>query len=182
MPILGSEPDIYPLDLLTMEDRQRKWSVFSTAPRQEKVLMRRLYSQQIPFYGIVVPTRKRTFEGRSRTSYLPLFPGYLFFFGIEEERIKALKSNLVVTTLKVPQPEQLVKDLLRIRLLIETGQPVTREEQLVVGQRVRVKSGKLEGQEGTIIQRRGTDLLVVSINFLQQGASVLLGDFQVESA
>ena len=34
--------------------------------------------------------------------------------------------------------------------------------------------------EGIVVKRRGKDWLVVAVRFLQQGASVLLEDFQVE--
>ena len=43
-----------------------------------------------------------------------------------------------------------------------------------------MKSGSLMGLEGTILARRGEDRLVVAVEFLQQGVSVLISDFQVE--
>jgi hypothetical protein len=43
-----------------------------------------------------------------------------------------------------------------------------------------VKSGALLGLEGTVIKRRGTERLLVIVQFLQQGASVELEDYQVE--
>jgi hypothetical protein len=45
---------------------------------------------------------------------------------------------------------------------------------------VRVKAGMLRGQEGMIIRRQGETRLLVAVNFLQQGASVLLDDIAVE--
>ena len=48
------------------------------------------------------------------------------------------------------------------------------------GQRVRVKNGSLLGIEGTIVCRRGEDRLLVAVEFLQQGVSILISDFQVE--
>ena len=34
--------------------------------------------------------------------------------------------------------------------------------------------------EGVIVSRRGSDRLVVAVDFLQQGVSILIEDFQVE--
>jgi hypothetical protein len=36
------------------------------------------------------------------------------------------------------------------------------------------------GLEGTIVSRRGEDRLLIAVNFLQQGVSIQISDFQVE--
>ena len=46
--------------------------------------------------------------------------------------------------------------------------------------RVRIRSGPLTGLEGLVIRRRGQDRLLVAVEFLQQGASVQIDDFEVE--
>ncbi len=71
-------------------------------------------------------------------------------------------------------------DLRQIRHLIELDAPLTVEAQIEPGRRVRVRSGSMAGLEGTVKKRRGRDWLVVAVEFLGQGASVLLEDFQVE--
>ena len=38
----------------------------------------------------------------------------------------------------------------------------------------------MAGLEGVVVKRRGKDWLLVAVQFLQQGASVMLEDFQVE--
>ena len=58
--------------------------------------------------------------------------------------------------------------------------PLTIESRLEIGRRVRVKSGSLMGLEGEIISRRGENRLLIGVQFLQQGASILIRDFQVE--
>ena len=45
---------------------------------------------------------------------------------------------------------------------------------------VRIRNGLMAGFEGTIIQRRGSNRLLITIDFMQQGASVEIGDFMVE--
>jgi transcriptional antiterminator RfaH len=82
--------------------------------------------------------------------------------------------------LGVPDAGQLVHDLRQIHRLIELDAPLTVEARIERGRRVRVRSGPMAGLEGTVIQRRGKDWLVVAVEFLGQGASVLLEDFQVE--
>jgi hypothetical protein len=38
----------------------------------------------------------------------------------------------------------------------------------------------MAGFEGTIVQRRGTDRLLIAVSFLQQGVSVEINDFMVD--
>jgi transcriptional antiterminator RfaH len=80
----------------------------------------------------------------------------------------------------VSQGDELKHDLRRIRLMIESGLPLTPETHLQPGQRVRVRGGPLEGQEGVIVMRHGQRRFLVVIDFLQQGASVLLDNCEVE--
>ncbi len=48
------------------------------------------------------------------------------------------------------------------------------------GDKVRVKHGALMGLEGTVLVRRGVTRLLVSVNFMQQGASVEVDDYLLE--
>jgi hypothetical protein len=43
-----------------------------------------------------------------------------------------------------------------------------------------VRSGMFKGVEGVVIRREGKTRLLVAVNFLEQGASVLLEDCQFE--
>jgi transcription antitermination factor NusG len=48
------------------------------------------------------------------------------------------------------------------------------------GALVRVKTGPFRGFEGVVQRRQGRTHLLVAVNFLQQGASVLIDDCQVD--
>jgi transcription antitermination factor NusG len=74
----------------------------------------------------------------------------------------------------------LVDDLRAIKLLVDTERPLSPEARLEPGQPVRVRSGPLAGLEGTVIQRRGTERLLVAVRFLNQGASIELEDVDLE--
>jgi transcription antitermination factor NusG len=184
MPILPVEPDIFPNELLeragdlSLADGQ--WWAMYTLARREKELMRRLRGLEIPFYSPLVHKRTRSPGGRVRESYVPLFASYVFLYGTQQQRYQALTTNCISRSLSVPDPEGLTHDLRQIRRLIELDAPLTVEARIEPGRRVRVRSGSMAGLEGTVTKRRGRDWLVVAVEFLQQGASVLLEDFQVE--
>ena len=54
------------------------------------------------------------------------------------------------------------------------------EAKLEAGQQVRVKSGPFASVEGTVLRRQNKTRLLVSVRYLQQGASVLLEDCDLE--
>lgn len=183
MTILAPETSIFPQglldgELLTAESDRRWWAVYSKS-RQEKAIARHLVGMDVPFYLPLVH-KTSMIRGRRVKSLLPLFTSYLFIYADEAERIKTLSTNRVVQMFSAPDALEMTNDLKHIQTLIESGAPLTVESCLQPGQRVRVKTGSLRGIEGVITARRGEDRLLVAVNFLQQGVSVLIQDFQVE--
>jgi transcription antitermination factor NusG len=185
MPILAPEDDVYPPDLLSRGDVAASpaegWFVFYLLSRREKDFMRRLRSMEIAHYCPIIAKRYRSPGGRFRTSHLPLFPGYVFVFANNEDRHRAMSTNCVSRWLPVADGRELTKDLRQIQRLIERGAALTPEARLEPGAFVRVKTGPFADLEGTIVKRHGQNRLVVAVRFLQQGASILLEDCEVEA-
>ncbi len=184
MPILAREVDLYPESLLNHVDAGNEnnagWWAIYTLSRREKEAMRRFESLEIPFYGPLITKRGRSPAGRVREAYIPLFSNYVFIYGDEYARSRALTTNCVSRALPVPDEAALIRDLRQIYRLIQAGEPLTPELQLEAGVRVRICSGSLCGMEGTVIKRAGTARILVAVDFLKQGASLLLEDLQVE--
>jgi transcription antitermination factor NusG len=180
MPVLAQEPDLYPDCLLSeappADESEKVWWVLHTRPRQEKSLARQLYRGRIPYYLPLIPRRWRL-RGRIVTSHIPLFPGYVFLFGDRQERLAALTTNRVVRVLEVPAQATLRQDLQQIHRLLTAGLPVSPESRLSPGVMVEITSGPLAGLRGKILRTASGQRFVVQIDFIQQGASVLLEDF-----
>ena len=184
MPILAPESDIYPADLFDIAEQgsaASTWWALYTLSRREKTLMRHLVSLEAPFYCPIIPKRQRSPNGRVRTSHVPLFSNYVFLYGDETQRYQAVSTGCVSQHIQVVDGAELGRDLRQICELIEAGVPLTPEARLVPGEYVRVRTGPFAGYEGTVIRRQGQTRLLVSVNFLQQGASVVLEDCQLES-
>lgn len=182
MPVLNQEPTLFPENLLdepSWEQTDRRWMVLYTRARQEKALSRELLRREVPFY---LPLIKKTlqYQRRRLSSHTPLFSGYVFLCASEAERVWALATNRVSRVLVVDDPEGLVRDLSQLRQLIASNAPLTVESRLSPGDRVRVRKGPFAGIEGTVLHRRGETRLLVSVNFLQRGASVEIEDFLLE--
>jgi hypothetical protein len=182
MPILGREKNVYPenlFDLASEGSPERHWWALYTKARQEKSLSRELLAFQVPYY---LPLIKKTSirRGKKAASFIPLFGGYVFLYGSEQERVRSLTTNRVSRVLPVSDPQGLLRDLQQIERLIATDAPLTIESRLSAGCRVRVRQGVLMGLEGTVLTRRGVTRLLVSVDFLQQGASIEIEDFLLE--
>lgn len=182
MPILAEETSCFPGDLFERidetKDRRRWWSVY-TKSRQEKALARQLEGMSVPFYLPLVP-QVSTIRAKPVKSHLPLFSCYVFVFADDDERVQTLSTKRVTQMQCAGDQLRMTSDLLNIRALIAAGAPLTVESRLEAGRRVRVKNGALAGMEGVIVTRRGSDRLLVAMEFLQQGVSIEINDYQVE--
>ena len=185
MPLLAPEPTCFPDGLLTdsdvLTDRTGCWWAVHTKARGEKALARHLFRRSIPYY---LPLHKHSWKnnGRTFTSHLPLFPGYVFVFGDDDARIAALESNQVSRLLPVPDQARLVSDLRRVDRMLAAEAPVAPADAFAPGQPVRIIAGPFEGLTGTLVQHGGQLRLVVEVAFLKQAVSVEVDGWMVEPA
>jgi transcription antitermination factor NusG len=195
----AARPDVYPANLLSdgsegqcaadhlgegrsgagSETVSHSWWLAHTLPRQEKSLAAALYARGVSYYLPLV-TRKSLSRGRTRVAQVTLFPGYLFVCGNEEDRLSVLRTKRVLTVRPAPDGDRLRSDLRRFYELITLGAPLLPEARLIAGQRVRVKAGPFRDQEGVVIRRNGKTRLLISIDYLQQGASLEVDDCLLE--
>jgi transcriptional antiterminator RfaH len=183
MPLLAPEPTCFPDGLLTdsevLADRTGCWWAVHTKARGEKALARHLFHRSVAYY---LPLHKHSWKnnGRTFTSHLPLFPGYVFLFGDDNARIAALESNQISRLLPVPDPIRLVSDLRRVSRMLAAEAPVTPADALAPGQPVRIIAGPFEGLTGTLVHHGGQMRLVVEVAFLKQAVSVEVDGWMVE--
>jgi transcription antitermination factor NusG len=179
------QPSVYPDSLFEATETElngageRVWWVVYTKSRQEKVFSRQLAAKQVPHY---LPLVRKTYVscGRKFTAQVPLFPGYVFMLGSEQERVVSLTTNRVSRILEVADPSRLRGELEQINRLIHSGAPLTVEQRLAPGNQVRIRHGAMAGLEGTVLVRRGKTRLIVAVTLLQQGVSVEVDDFSLE--
>jgi len=110
-----------------------------------------------------------------------LFSSYVFVYGDELQRYQAVSTGCVSRHMEVVDGEQLTRDLRQIHELIVAGVPLTLESRTRAGVEVRIRSGPFRGVEGMIIRREGQTRLLVAVNFLEQGASMVLEDCEIET-
>lgn len=181
MPILPQEPNAFPEELFAADPGDlgdRVWSVLHTRARQEKSLARYLLLKRVPFYLPLI-AKRGVQRGRVLTSYVPLFPGYLFLLGEREERLTAFTSNRVVQSLAVADQEKLWHDLSQVWRLIQTGAPITPVDHLEPGVLVEIQHGALAGLQGRILRAASGRRFVVEVDFIHRGAAVTIDDYNL---
>ncbi|MCA9037449.1 MAG: hypothetical protein KDA91_20070 [Planctomycetaceae bacterium] len=183
MPILSKEPEVFPDDLLDGKfqlDPDQNWFAMYTLARREKELVRQLRQKKVSHYLPLAPSRKRSPSGRIRTSFLPLFTGYVFVRGTDADRYEAVCTGCISRCLDVTEPEQLFEDLRRIRILSREGEDLRPEPKPVVGRQAVLKTGAMAGARGIVTKVNDQHRLTVVVRFMQQGASVLIDEADVE--
>jgi len=157
MPILKREPDMTP-DVFT---RPTPWQIAHVRPRKEKALARRLAETRVAYY---LPQIENTTEA-GRTSWLPLYPGYLFFRG---EKLEVVKTGLVAGTLEVFDQNQFETELRQIHDLQQSGARLTPLPSLEEGDLVTVRDGAFAGFHGRVVRIANEERLIVSISVLNR--------------
>lgn len=162
------------MDELDENERRihRDWYVLHCKPRTEKRVF-----EYLKAYGYFryLPLRTKTVrvQRRRRTTYLPLFTGYVFARLWPEERLKMLKTNLLVRAIFVDQPRKLVHQLRQVNRALKAKPDLIPASQMFhAGERVQVVYGPFRGLEG-IVKRTQGDLKVV-LNVEMIGTSVEL--------
>ncbi len=168
MPILKREPDAFPESIFEMSD---PWWVAHLRSRQEKVLARYLREYQIPFYLPQMEKRVRR-SGRTFISYLPLFSGYVFFRGGREERLRALKSSVVVNLLEPSDQAEISAELKQLYELQLTDARLKPHPFVGPGDTVLITEGAFQGYRGVVLKEKGITRLIVSVSFIRQSVAL----------
>ena len=111
-------------------------------------------------------------RGRKLTSAVPLFPGYVFLAGNNEDGYAALTTRRVCQVIKVPDQTRLMEELEQIRSALSDGARLELYPHAVVGRRCRVVKGPFIGIEGMVTDRLGPGRLVMQVNIIGRGASL----------
>jgi transcription antitermination factor NusG len=151
----------------------RSWYAVFTLPQNEKSTIRHLDIREIesfcPTYETVRVWRNR----QRRKLALPLFPRYLFVHISPKERDTVLRSPGVLQIVGkrkeyLPLAEMEI-DWLRSRVSRQWIEPY---RELVIGERVRIKSGVMQGVQGTLVRKDGNLRFVLTLELIHQHAAV----------
>jgi len=172
-------PTIWP-EAESIRDFTGQWWVAHTKSRNEKALAHDLISKNISYF-LPMTWKVRRKSHRTIKSLLPLFGGYLFFCGDENQRTDLMKTDRVANLLEVKNQERLIDELVQIELVLQTGVPLVPHKYVKVGQKCRVVAGPLMGLQGIVVTTKGSTRLVLQVDMLGQAASVEIDIDMIES-
>lgn len=151
----------------------RRWYAVFTVPRNEKSAARQLHLREIESF---VPTYEavRLWKNRQRVRVVqPLFPCYLFVRIGRPERSRVLASPGVLRIVgnsrePLPVPDATI-EFLRSDFWANNLEPY---REIIVGERVRIRSGAMEGLEGVLVRKNNNLRFVLSVDLINQHAAV----------
>jgi transcription antitermination factor NusG len=157
------------------------WYALSTRHQHEKTVAECLagkgFEVFLPLYRAV-----HCWQDRTKQLSLPLFPGYVFLRTEFDRRLQVLTTPGVfrfVSSADRPIPIEQA-DIDSVRQLTQRGSRAEPHPFLKTGDWVRVKTGPLADLEGILTHWKGAFRLVLSVELLQQSASVEVDVASVE--
>jgi transcription termination/antitermination protein NusG len=164
---------------------ERNWYALLTQARHEKMVSHRLGEHGIPAFLPLIHA-VRYWRNRKRRVELPLFSCYVFakLLPTSEDQLRALRIDGVFSILGcrgvgTAIPEEQIE---AVRKLTDGQVPMRSHPFLKIGQRVRIRSGALDGVQGVLVSRSGENTLIVSIEAIQRSIAVRIEGYDVEPA
>lgn len=161
-----------------------KWYAVQTRSRHEKMVARQLEGQGFATF-LPVTTQLRQWSDRRKMVEMPLFPGYTFLRMTyqPEQRLRVLNTDGIVGFVGVQGQGTAIPDrqIEHIQNLITSQVPFESYPFLKVGQRVRIRSGSLNGTEGILVGQESDRMLVISVELIQRSVSIRVQGYEVEA-
>jgi transcription antitermination factor NusG len=178
----GTQDEFLPADGISGAD-QCRWFAVQTRTRFEKKAASELREKHIETF-LPLHAIKHKWSDRYRMVQLPLFPNYVFvrIGAAQETRVAVLRTTGVMKFVGGRQGGTPIPDaeIGALQTMLEQGVPFQVYSFLNVGQRVRIRSGCLDGIEGILTRINGADSLVISIQLVQRSVAVQVNGYQVE--
>ena len=170
---------IFPDDCLSREEYNGQWWVAHTKARNEKALAWQLLKMEIAYFLPLV--EKTTTRGKRKfKSLLPLFGGYVFFCGDEEDRYKALTTNRIANVIPVADQKLFISQLSDVHVALTCGAEVDPFPSVVEGKRCVVTAGPLKGVEGIVEKKESVTKILLKVDILGQSAAVTIDPSYLE--
>jgi transcription antitermination factor NusG len=153
--------------------RDLKWYAVYTIRQHEKSALKQLELRKIESFLPVYET-VRVWKNRQRMKLLlPLFPSYLFVHINSSERASVLQSPGVLQIVGssregIPLPDAEV-EFLRSGFCKQRIEPY---HELVIGEKVCIKSGVMQGLQGTLVRKNNNMRFVLTIEMINQHAAI----------
>jgi transcription antitermination factor NusG len=157
------------------------WLAAYTTPRHEKSVVRHLEVREVEYFLPLYKVERKWKNGCKVQVEFPIFPNYVFVHVNRRMSHRVLDAPGVLAfagsgrhPVSVPDSEI---DWLRNELPLRKFEP---HPYLVIGSRVRIKSGPLAGMNGVLTRKKSGLRVVLSIDLIRQSVAVEVGMDEIE--
>lgn len=149
------------------------WYAIYTRHQHEKVIARLLSEKGIEVF-LPVQTVVRRWKDRTKQLSLPIFPCYVFIWGSLQRRFDIVTTPGFQSFVSFgDQPVTIPREEIEaIRQAFTSGSRIEPYPFLRFGDKVRIRSGPLEGVEGILVRKKNSFRLVLSVNLLEKSVAV----------
>lgn len=167
--------------VLPAEYLEERWYAAQTCANHEKRVREQLRQRTVEAYLPLYASMRR-WKDRRVNLELPLFPGYVFVRLALRDRVTVLQTPSVVRLvgfggLPTALPDQEI-DSLRQGLVRDLR--IEPHPYLKVGQRVRVRTGPLQGLEGILVRKKKFSRFVISLDLIMRSVAVEIDTADLE--
>jgi transcription antitermination factor NusG len=163
------------------DQSQRNWFAVFTVPQNERSVVKQLDLRQVESF---LPTCEsvRIWKNRQRVKIThPLFPTYVFARIHSAERSSILRSPGVLRIIgnshgPIPIPESEI-EFLRSDFCRQRVEPY---RELVVGEKVRIRGGAMQGVQGILVRKNSNLRFVMTLQLINQHAAVEVAADELE--
>jgi transcription antitermination factor NusG len=158
-----------------------EWFAAYTTPRHEKAVARQLEARHIESFLPLYKAARRRSNGCRVVVEQPVFPSYIFVAIPRRQSVKVLQAPGVVAIVSAGRelsalPSAEIESL-RAGLSSRSFEP---HPYLVVGEKVRIVSGSLEGMSGVLLRKKNNLRVVLTLDLIRQSVAVEVGISEIE--
>jgi transcription antitermination factor NusG len=152
---------------------QLNWFALTVKPRHEKATAQHLRLRELEDF-LPLHRVRRAWSDRTQTVDLPLFAGYVFCRFGYRQRLHVLNTPGVRSIVGFGAADIPVEDeaVAALQTLVASGRPIEPQSRILVGEKVRISEGPLEGVRGTLVRERGAWRVVVNVELLHRSVAV----------
>jgi transcription antitermination factor NusG len=174
-------PPIY--GLVLAQGLLANWFAAYTSSRHEKSVASHFRERQIESFLPLYSTRHRWKNGCDVSLELPLFPNYVFVHIDPRERVRILEVPGVFSLVGFGRnPARLPDSEIEAIRSALGHRKIEPHPYLVVGERVRIKTGPMTGMEGVLLRKKSNFRVVLAIDAIMQCVAVEVDADDLEPA
>jgi len=144
-----------------------KWYVLYTKPNYEKIVDRQLSKKGVETF-LPLQVVYRQWSDRRKRMEVPLFQRYIFVNIRPENRYQAFERGVIKFVSQEGVPAILKQEEIDNIRQVLFGNPIISNAEFIEGETLRVIRGPMQGLQGVLISRKGSNRLAVRLEVMNR--------------